>query len=80
MDLMTRKGSSAFLLGRGTFDGLDMSGQGSVHLPRGVIDSPGVLLADNGVFKRRKCFGFSVGHEPGKKIHARHFHRSRNVR
>lgn len=49
---MTRKGSSVFLLGRGTFDGLDTPGQRSVHLPQGVIDSPGVLLPDNGVFKR----------------------------
>jgi len=49
---MMGKGSSAFLLGIGIFDGLDMSSQRSVHLPRGFIDSPGVFLADNDVFKR----------------------------
>lgn len=49
---MTGKGNCVFLLGRGTLDGLDMSGQRSVHLPRGVIDSPGVLLSGDGVFKR----------------------------
>lgn len=39
---MTGKRNSAFLLSRGMFDGLAMSGQRSVHLPQGVIDSPGV--------------------------------------
>lgn len=54
---MTGKRSSAFLLGRGMFDGLDMSGQRSVHLPQGVIDSPGVPLANNGVFKDENALG-----------------------
>lgn len=44
----------------------------------GVIDPSGVLLSDNGVFKK-KCFGFRMGHNPGKEIHVKHFQRSKNI-
>lgn len=41
----------------------------------GVYGSPGMLLPDNSVFKKSKCFGFRMAHKLGKKDACKAFSR-----
>lgn len=65
---MMRKGSLVFFLVRGIFDGLDTSGQRSVHLLWGIIDPPAVLLPDKGILKDENALGLGWHINQGKRL------------